>query len=219
MFNRIRNVTVIGAALLLLTGCPPPSVYEIWRKAGASKDDIRSAMAACGFTPADASSTGPRNERIKKYLCMKQAGYDVNGFDICSVNQDQPACVEAKQGYPVSIEQLAALPYHEDLALWAGSSVTQVSTEMLITWLPPGATLDFKQRIANYDITLPVMYACGYPNPLGTRPQVSMADAARIQVCMQNQGFVPMRAHVASFKMIPVCTQFPELPPCAALRP
>ncbi|WP_211455200.1 hypothetical protein [Collimonas antrihumi] len=216
-FFHLGNLTVIGSAVFFLASCANPPVFKTWIKPNASEADAKQAMRDCGFpNAAGTTRETPRNEAVKMYQCMKQKGFQNSGFsDICDIAKEMPACVAQKQGYPVSVTQLEAMPFFEDdPGFWPILEKSNLTSYSLISWRPAGASQDYKLRPENYQATLPVMYACGYPNPLGSGEQVSIGVAARVQMCMQAKGFIPDRANVSLSIMIPVCRQYPELPDC-----
>jgi hypothetical protein len=217
-FTHICRLTVIAATAFMLSGCPSPPLFKTWVKPDATENDVKNAMRDCGFP--NAGSTTPqdsRNEVAKMYLCMHKRGYsEQSGFDICSTNRELPACIEEKQGSPVNISQLEALPFNDDPGFWPANSKLNFTPRQLIPWRPGNHSQHYSERISNQDLALAAMYECGYPKPLGSGSPASIATTARAQSCMQRKGFVPDRASIQNAPMIPVCQQYPMLPDCVS---
>ncbi|RZT05614.1 hypothetical protein SAMN05216319_5090 [Duganella sp. CF402] len=221
---------VAGAfALVVLSACsfrgfkPPPPAFESYVRAGASGDDVKRSMLACGYRNVFITDRDETlNDLASHENCMFSQGYrHPDGWKgLCSRNYEQdlalPACVEKKQGYPVSLDQLKALPFYGDAGFARFSQSESHFTESdRITWRRADSSLDFRQVGENQRIALPVMYECAYPQPLGSNTtEVTVDTVVKAQVCMQNRGFIPAGTRSVPHPMIPICRWYPKLPEC-----
>lgn len=205
-------------AMILLTGCPGPPLFKTWNKPGTTESDVKRAMLDCGFpNVAGTTAQTSRNDSVKMYQCMRKNDFQLtSGFNICDVNTETPACVEEKQGYPVSIAQLESLTFNDDPGFWPNHPNSNNSPTDLVAWRAANSSRHFSERAANQRVAMVAMAECGYPNPLGSGSPASVGVTARVQTCMQKKGFVPDRASIAISAMIPVCQQYPVLPVCSS---
>lgn len=78
-----------------------------------------------------------------------------------------------------------------------------------VSWRRKGASQHFSHVSENQREAIPVMYACGYPHPLGSNPvSPSIGRAAQAQKCMDEKGFEPVN------KLQLVCTAYPQVTGC-----
>ena len=119
MFSKSQTITipVLISSVLLLTGCPPSPEFTRWERTSTSVDGVRAAMAECGDPVAGPQNHFPINEQIIHFQCMQRLGFTrKDGFEYCEIMENMPACVEKRQGRPLSLSQLEALPFVEDEA-------------------------------------------------------------------------------------------------------
>ncbi|MBH3422272.1 hypothetical protein [Pseudomonas gessardii] len=208
--SQIITFPALIALSLLLTGCPPPAEFTQWKRTSTSADGVKAAMTECG-DPVDTSMMHlPINERVLQFQCMQRLGFKrKDGFEFCEVMKDIPACVEEKNGRPLSLSQLEALPYGEDEGFYPIKPDSGRYEDMQVTWRKVGASRHFSVQLANNHEALPVMYACGYPKPLGSNSQVaSIGRTAKVQRCMIDHGFEPKEDRVL------VCRPYPQVTGC-----
>ncbi|NWE18166.1 hypothetical protein [Pseudomonas sp. P7548] len=198
------------ASFFLLAGCPPPADFTKWERTSTTLDGVRSAMAACGNPVGGSLNRFPSNERALQFQCMQRLGFTrKDGFEFCDVMQNLPACVEQKIGHPLSVSQLEALPFEGDEGFYPIKPDSGRYENMQVSWRKVGASLHFSVQIANNQEALPVMYACGYPKPLGSNLAVaSIGRTAKAQRCMIDHGFEPKD------KMMLVCRPYPHVTGC-----
>ncbi|MGV8925088.1 MAG: hypothetical protein ACOH2G_05345 [Ewingella sp.] len=141
---------------------------------------------------------------------MQRLGFTrKDGFDFCEVMAELPACVEKKQGHPLSQSQLEALPFEADEGFYPIKPDSSRYEDMQVTWRKVGAPRGFSTQVSNNREALPVMYACGYPKPLGSNLAVaSIGRTARAQRCMIDHDFEPKD------KMMLVCRPYPQVTGC-----
>lgn len=215
-FIRTSRFAITGMVVILTIGCPSPPLFKTWVKLDATENDVKRAMLDCGF-PNIAGTThqNSRNDAVKMYQCMGKLGFqNKTNFDICSFNSEIPACVEEKQGYPVSVAQLESLPFNDDPGFYPIRPNSNLTPHNLISWRLAKSSQHYSERISNQDIAIVAMYECGYPNPLGSGSPANIGTTARVQMCMQEKGFIPDQASIHTVTMIPVCKQYPILPTC-----
>ncbi|WP_262378838.1 hypothetical protein, partial [Pseudomonas sp. WS 5407] len=164
----------------------------------------------CGDPVGTSITDLPINEQVLQFQCMKRNGFiRKDGFEYCEVMKDMPACVEERQGHPLSLSQLEALPFVEDEAFHPIKPNSGRDERMQVTWRKAGASPHFSVQIANDSEALPVMYACGYAKPLGSNLDVaSIGDTAKAQRCMIDHGFEPKH------KSTLVCLIYPQVSGC-----
>ncbi|WP_448650364.1 hypothetical protein ACSHWC_20635 [Pseudomonas fluorescens] len=152
----------------------------------------------------------PSNERALQFQCMQRLGFTrKDGFEFCEVMKNLPACVEEKYGHALSLSQLEALPFEADEGFYPIKPDSGRYEDMQVSWRKVGASLHFSVQLANNQEALPVMYACGYPKPLGSNLAVaSIGRTAKAQRCMINNGFEPKD------KMMLVCRPYPKVTGC-----
>ncbi len=117
MFRKIQLMTFpsVVISVFFLTGCPPAAEYTQWQRPSTTEEGVKSAMTECGDPVGLSMNTLPENEQALQFLCMQHRGFTrKDGFDFCQVMAELPACVEKKQGHPLSQSRLEALPYHAD---------------------------------------------------------------------------------------------------------
>lgn len=212
MFHKRQIITLpaLVALSLLLTGCPPPADYTQWRRTSTTVDEVKAAKAECGDPVAGPQNRFSTNESALQFLCMQRLGFKrTDGFDFCRVVKDVPACVEMKKGRPLTLSELEALPFNADDGFFPIKPDSGRYENMQISWRKVGASRHFSVQIANDHEALPVMYACGYPQPLGSNLDVaSIGRTAKAQRCMIDHGFEPKD------KMILVCRPYPNVTGC-----
>lgn len=137
-----------------------------------------------------------------------------DGFEYCELMENMPACVEERQGHPLSLSQLEALPFVEDEAFHPIKPNSGRDERMQVSWRIAGASLHFEFKVANDSEALPVMYACGYAKPLGSNLDVaSIGRTAEVQRCMIDHGFEPKN------KVMLVCQTYPRVTGCSLTAP
>ncbi|NMY96029.1 hypothetical protein [Pseudomonas proteolytica] len=212
MFRKSQIITLpaLIALSLLLTGCPPSAEFTRWQRTSTTTDGVRAAMEECGEPVGSSMMHYPINERVRHFQCMQRLGFKrKDGFEYCELAKDIPACVEEKNGHPLSLAQLEALPYGEDKGFYPIKPDSGRYESMQVTWRKAGASRHFSAELANDQETLPVMYACGYPKPLGSNLKVaSIGRTAQAQRCMLNHGFAPKE------DMVLVCRPYPQVTGC-----
>lgn len=201
---------VLVASVFLLTGCPPPPDLTQWQRPNTTIDGVRTAMGTCGVQLPGSQPDFTDNETVQYYQCMERQGFTFkHGFQICSVNKNTPACVEKKQGHPLSQRQRDALPFVADRGFHPIKPDSGLMESQFITWRKAGASLHFSHQVENDHEALPVMYQCGYPQPLGSAPDVpTVRRAAEVQQCMLDKGFEPKD------KLNLVCRNDPQVTGC-----
>lgn len=157
----------------------------------------------------------PINEQVLHFQCMQRLGFTrKDGFEYCEIMKNTPACVEKRQGGPLSLSQLEALPFVEDEAFHPIKPNSGRDERMQISWRRSGASLHFSVQIANDSEALPMMYACGYPKPLGSNLNVaSIGRTAIVQRCMIDHDFEPKN------EIMLVCRTYPQVTGCALTTP
>ena len=106
MFSKSQIITipVLISSVLLLTGCPPPASFTQWKRASTSVEGVKAAMAECGDPVAGPQNHFPINEQIIHFQCMQRLGFTrKDGFEYCDIMKNMPACVEERQGRPLSL--------------------------------------------------------------------------------------------------------------------
>lgn len=107
------------------------------------------------------------------------------------------------------MSELEALPFKDDDGFYPIKPDSGRSEGMQVTWRKVGASTHFSVQLVNDKKALPVMYACGYPEPLGSNLAVaSIGRTAKAQRCMIDHGFEPKN------KMILVCLPYPTVTGC-----
>ncbi|MBA0038846.1 hypothetical protein HS962_21780 [Pantoea sp. BIGb0393] len=207
---QLVGLPILITSLFLLTGCPPPADFTQWQRPSTTEDDVRAAMAECGEPTAGSLSRLPANEQALQFQCMQRLGFiRKSGFDFCEVRKALPACVEEKQGHPLSVSQLEALPFDADEGFYPIKPDSGRSEDMQVSWRKVGASQHYSVEVANNQQALPMMYACGYPKPLGSNLKVaSIGRTAKAQRCMIDHGFEPKN------KMMLVCRPYPQVTGC-----
>ena len=217
MFSKSQIITipVLISSVLLLTGCPPSPEFTRWQRTSTSVDGVRVAMAECGDPVAGPQNHFPINEEIIHFQCMQRLGFTrKDGFEYCEIMKNMPACVEERQGRPLSLSQLEALPFVEDEAFHPIKPNSGRDERMQVSWRKAGASLHFEFKVANDSEALPVMYACGYAKPLGSNLDVaSIGRTAEVQRCMIDHGFEPKN------KVMLVCQTYPRVTGCSLTAP
>lgn len=208
--SQIITLPALIASVLLLTGCPPPAEFTQWRRTSTNVDDVKAAMAECGDPVGGSLTQLPINEQVLQFQCMQLLGFKrKDGFEFCDVMKDTPACVEAKKGRPLSVSELEALPFKDDDGFYPIKPDSGRFEDMQVTWRKVGASTHHSVQLVNDKEALPVMYACGYPKPLGSNLAVaSLVRTAKAQRCMIDHGFEPKN------KMILVCLPYPTVTGC-----
>lgn len=198
------------ASVLLLTGCPPPAEFTQWQRTATSVDGVKSAMAECGEPVGGSLTRYPINVRVLHFQCMQRLGFKrKDRFKFCEVMKNVPACVEERQGHPLSLSQLEALPFTADDGFYPIKPNSGRFESMQVSWRKVGASKHFSVQIANDHEALPVMYACGYPKPLGSNLEIgSIGATAKAQRCMIDHGFEPKNA------LMLVCLPYPTVTGC-----
>lgn len=198
------------ASLFLLTGCPPPPEFVHWQRPSTTIEGVNAAMKECGEPPTGSVNDLPANAQVLQFQCMQRLGFTrKDGFEVCDVMKSLPACVEKKQGQPLSLSQLEALPFEADEGFYPIKPNSGRDENMQVTWRKPGAAHGFEAEFANKQETKPVMYACGYPKPLGSNLALaSIGYTAKAQRCMINHGFEP------TDKKMLVCRAYPQVTGC-----
>ena len=131
-----------------------------------------------------------------------------------SLTRNMPACVEERQGIPLSFSQLEALPFVEDEAFYPIKPNSGRDARVRVSWRKEGASLHFSFEIANDSEALPVMDACGYAKPLGSNLDVaSIGRTAEVQRCMIEHGFEPKNKNMV------VCQTYPQVTGCSLTAP
>lgn len=208
--SHLVTLPALVASLFLLTGCPPPPEHTQWKRVSTSEEGVLAAMKACGEPATGSLNDLPLNARLLQFQCMQHLGFTrTDGLELCTIMKDQPACVAEKQGHPLSVSQLEALPFVEDEGFFPIKPDSGRNEAMQITWRKVGASQHFSVEIANDQQALPVMYACGYPKPLGSSLAVAnIGRTAKAQRCMINHGFEPKD------KLMLVCRSYPQVAGC-----
>ncbi|QOV67573.1 hypothetical protein [Citrobacter sp. BDA59-3] len=198
------------ASLFLLTGCPPPPEHTNWKRASTSEQGVMAAMKGCGEPATGSVSDLPLNAQALQFLCMQHLGFTrSDGLALCALMKDQPACVAEKQGHQLSVSQLEALPFVEDEGFFPIKPGSGRNEAMQVSWRKAGASQHFSVQVANDQQALPVMYACGYPKPLGSNLAVAnIGQTAKAQRCMINHGFEPKKQRML------VCQSYPQVTAC-----
>ncbi len=209
--HRLQKRLLLSAAVLVLAGCPAPPDNQMWKRSGADQETINTEMANCGYPQNIGAHIISRNDEILRFQCMQGKGFAFGSEgNLCQWMEDYPACVAKKQGHPVSLAQLGGLPFNEDRGFHPAPANSGLTEYDFVTWRKKGASQDFSHIIENKRLALPVMYQCGYPQPLGSREQSpTISAAAKTQQCMQEHGFEP----ISKDKML-VCWNYPQLPAC-----
>ncbi|WP_323165513.1 hypothetical protein [Pseudomonas bubulae] len=214
MFRKAHIIIFPGliATVLLLTGCPPSPEFTRWKRPSTSVEGVKAAMKECGDPVGTSITDLPINEQVLQFQCMKRNGFiRKDGFEYCDIMKDMPACVEERQGHPLSLSQLEALPFVEDEAFHPIKPNSGRDERMQVTWRKVGASPHFSVQIANDSEALPVMYGCGYAKPLGSNLDVaSIRETARAQRCMIDHGFEPKH------KSTLVCLIYPQVTDCSS---
>ena len=212
MFRNGQIITfpALVATVLLLTGCPPSAEFTQWQRTSTSVDGVKAAMAECGNPVERSLDRLPTNERVLQFQCMQRLGFTrKDGFEFCDVMNNVPACVEERNGHPLGLSQLEALPFEADEGFYPIKPDSGRYEYMQVSWRKAGASLHFSMQHANNQEALPVMYACGYPKPLGSNREVaSIGRTAKVQRCMIDHGFEPKD------KMMLVCRPYPTVTGC-----
>ncbi|MGX1188026.1 hypothetical protein AB7M29_005705 [Pseudomonas sp. F-14 TE3623] len=66
---------------------------------------------------------------------MQRLGFTRNdGFKYCELMRNIPACVEERQGHPLSLSQLEALPFMEDEAFFPINPNSGRDEDMQVSW-------------------------------------------------------------------------------------
>lgn len=212
MLRTIQIITLpaLVATFLLLTGCPPPAEFTQWRRPSTPVAGVQAAMAECGDPVGGSLTYLPVNEQVLQFQCMQRLGFTrKDGFEFCEVMKNLPACVEAKKGRPLSVAELEALPFQDDEGFYPIKPNSGRDEGMQVSWRKVGASRHFSVQFANNQEALPVMYACGYPKPLGSNLAVaSIGRTAKAQRCMIDHGFEPKD------KMMLVCRPYPRVTGC-----
>lgn len=208
--SHFMTLPAVITSLFLLTGCPPPAQFTQWQRPATTEDDVRAAMKACGEPEKGTLNDLPVNQQVLQFQCMQRLGFTrKNGFEFCEVMKELPACVEEKQGHPLSLSQLEALPFNADDGFYPIKPNSGRDEDMQITWRKAGASQHYSVEIANNKEALPVMYACGYPKPLGSNLALaSIGRTAQAQRCMIDHGFEPKK------KTMLVCLPYPQVTGC-----
>ncbi|TCV59598.1 hypothetical protein [Pseudomonas fluorescens] len=214
MFSKSQVITIpaLITVTFLLTGCPPPASFTQWKRVSTSVEGVKAAMAECGDPAAGPQKHFPINVQIIHFQCMQRLGFiRKDGFEYCEVMKNMPACVEERQGHPLSLSQLEALPFVEDEAFHPIKPNSGRDERMQVSWRKAGASLHFSVQVANDSEALPVMYACGYAKPLGSNLDVaSIGSTAKVQRCMIDHGFEPKN------KLTLVCLTYPQVTGCSS---
>ncbi|WP_175651838.1 hypothetical protein [Pseudomonas sp. Marseille-P9899] len=208
--RQIITLPALLASCLLLTGCPPPAEFTQWQRISTSTDGVRAAMTECGEPAGGSLRELPANEQVLQFQCMQRLGFTrKDGLEFCKVMKDLPACVEERIGHPLGLAQLEALPFEADEGFFPIKPDSGRDEDMQVTWRKAGASRHFSVQLANNQEALPVMYACGYPKPLGSnRAVASIGQAATVQRCMIDHGFEPKN------KLMLVCQIYPQVTGC-----
>lgn len=204
------GIPALITSVFLLTGCPPPAEFTQWQRPSTTEDEVKAAMAQCGNPVGGPQERFTRNEEALQFQCMQRLGFTrKSGFNYCEVMKKLPACIEEQQGHPLSLSQLEALPFESDDGFYPIKPDSGRYEDMQVTWRKVGASQHFSEQIANNQQALPVMYACGYPKPLGSNLAVaSIGRTANAQRCMIDHGFEPKN------KMMLVCRPYPQVTAC-----
>src|SRR5471030_1283187 len=210
--HTLVTVPALVASVFLLTGCPPPSDFEQWKRPNTTKDQLRAAMGSCGVQIPGPVTRMTDNETVLYFQCMENKGFVYNEeFHICDYLKNTPACTEKSQGHPLSQRQLDALPFVADTGFNPVDPKFGIYESQLITWRKVGASrsLGLSDEVKNDREALPVMYQCGYPQPLGSRPYLpTLRQAQQVQQCMLDKGFEPIG------KLNLVCRNYPQVTGC-----
>lgn len=214
MFSRSQIITipVLISSVFLLTGCPPSAEFTRWKRASTTVEGVKAAMRECG-DPVNTSMVHlPINDRVLQFQCMQRLGFiRKDGFEYCEIMKNMPACVEERQGRPLSLSQLEALPFVEDEAFHPIKPNSGRDERMQVSWRKAGASLHFSVQVANDSEALPVMYSCGYAKPLGSNLDVaSIGRTAEVQRCMMDHGFEPKNKNMV------VCQTYPQVTGCSS---
>ncbi|MBU9816925.1 hypothetical protein J1781_19055 [Rahnella sp. C60] len=204
------SLSALIASVFLLTGCPPPPDLTQWQRPGSTIDDARVAMGQCGVPLPGPEPDFTANETVLYYQCMEGKGFTYkHDFHICDVHKSTPACIEKQQGHPLSQKQLDALPFLADKGFYPIKPGSGVVESQRISWRKAGASLHFSHELENDRLAISVMYECGYPEPLGSRPfEPTLMQAAKIQQCMLDRDFEPKD------KLMLVCRNYPQVTSC-----
>ncbi|MFK8258979.1 hypothetical protein ACFL9S_14480 [Erwinia sp. AnSW2-5] len=214
MFRKLSlmNLSLLMTSVFLLTGCAPAPDITRWKRPDTDMDGVRIAMGKCGVQLPGPEIPKTDNESVLYYQCMESMGFTrKDGFKICSVRvyYDTPACLEQRQGHPLSQSQLEALPFVADRGFHPLQPDSGVIKSSLITWRKEGASLHFAYEAENDKQALAAMYQCGYPQPLGSVPYVpTLRKAANVQQCMLDKGFKPKNP------LNLVCRHYPHVTGC-----
>lgn len=212
MFSKAQRIKLpaMVISVFLLTGCPPSAEFTQWQRPSTTEEGVKSAMTKCGDPVTYSLNILPRNEQALQFLCMQRLGFTrKDGFDFCEVMDQLPACVEKKQGHPLNQSQLEALPFEADEGFYPIKPDSGRYESMQVTWRKVGAPRGFSVDVSNDREALPVMYACGYPKPLGSNMDVaSIGRTAKAQRCMIGHGFEPKN------KLMLVCRPYPQVTGC-----
>lgn len=214
MFRKstLKSLPLLITSVFLLTGCPPAPDLTQWQRPDTDIEGVRVSMGKCGVQLPGPDIRKTDNESVLYYQCMENMGFTrKDGFKICSIRiyHDTPACLQQEQGHPLSQSQLEALPFVADSGFHPIKQDSGVSPFSLITWRKVGAPLHFSHEVENDKQALVVMYQCGYPQPLGSAPDVpTLRKAANIQQCMLDKGFEPKN------KLNLVCRNYPQVTGC-----
>ncbi|MBV4478641.1 hypothetical protein [Pseudomonas khavaziana] len=208
--SQIITIPALLGTIFLLTGCPPPAEFTQWQRTSTTVDGVKAAMAECGDPVGGSLTRYPINEEVIHFQCMQRLGFTrKDDFKFCEVMKDVPACVEERIGRPLSLSELEALPFGDDEGFYPIKPDSGRYESMQITWRKMGASPHFSVQLANDKEALPVMYACGYPKPLGSNLAVaSIGRTAKAQRCMIDHGFEPKH------EMTLVCLPYPQVTGC-----
>lgn len=210
------TLLLLTTSLFLLTGCPPPSDIVMWQRANTDQDGVRMAMGKCGVQVTGPDMPKTDNESVLYFQCMEKMGFTrKDGFEICSVRvfHNTAACRQQELGHPLSQRQLEALPFVADRGFHPVKPDSGVILSSLISWRKAGASLHYSHEIENDKEALAQMYQCGYPQPLGSPPDVpTLLKAAQVQRCMLDNGFKPKN------ELNLVCRNYPQVTGCPSQR-
>nr|WP_157015907.1 hypothetical protein [Pseudomonas batumici] len=102
----LKGNLLLSACALLLTGCtftpfqPPPPEFTKWQKNGASVEDVKSGMRACGYTNlAGTGDKTPIDQALKRFYCMKDSGFTrKDNLDLCKQGRigESPICEDRR---------------------------------------------------------------------------------------------------------------------------
>jgi hypothetical protein len=92
-------------------------------------------MAGCGDPVGGPQNHYPINEQVLQFQFMQRLGFTRNdGFKYCELMRNIPACVEERQGHPLSLSQLEALPFMEDEAFFPINPNSGRDEDMQVSW-------------------------------------------------------------------------------------